>query len=59
VPYLDRAEGQWSDQRYADARRSLGQSGPVSVQPAPQQLPAYPGGPVPGEEIPESVEGVL
>lgn len=54
VPYLDREERQWSDQRYADARRGLGQNGPVTSQPS-QQLPAYPGGPIPGEEIPESI----
>jgi len=58
VPYLGRAEGQWSDQRYADARRTLGQNGPVSAQPS-QQLPAYPGGPIPGEEIPETAGSEL
>jgi hypothetical protein len=57
-PYLGREENQWSDERYADARRRIGQSGPASAQPS-QALPAYPGGPIPGEVIPETVDGEL
>lgn len=74
-PYLGRAEGQWSDERYADARQALGGGAGPGGAIAPQQarapetlavaspsadrLPAYPGGPIPGEEIPETLEGGL
>lgn len=60
-----RDDGQWSDQRYANARMAMG----VTAQPdsraaetaAPvaanaERLPAYPGGPIPGEDIPETIE---
>lgn len=56
VPYLGKEQAQWSDQRYADARARLGQPAPSAV-PADQPLPAYPGGPIPGEEIPETIDG--
>jgi hypothetical protein len=64
-----RADGQWDDERYANARMALG--GTVrpdmavegAVMPAPQAAsapaPAYPGGPIPGEEIPETIDGNL
>ena len=70
--YTGRAEGQWSDQRYADARLAMGgmaqpQSGPAeAARPAQplvpltaERMPAYPGGPIPGEEIPETIDGDL
>ena len=70
--YSDRAEGQWADQRYADARLAMGgmaqpQSGPVeALRPAQsgvpltaERMPAYPGGPIPGEGIPETIDGDL
>jgi hypothetical protein len=47
---------QWSDQRYADARLRIGQPAPVAAT-QDQPLPAYPGGPIPGEAIPETVDG--
>ncbi|MCL9981773.1 MAG: hypothetical protein NBV60_01320 [Erythrobacter sp.] len=54
-----RADGQWSDQRYADARLAAGGlSQPDTPAPAVASgasLPAYPGGPVPGEDIPETI----
>lgn len=55
-------DGQWSDDRYADARAAMGQSDyAASPDPAPvyagtdvaqadTALPAYPGGPLPGED---------
>ncbi len=70
------ANGQWSDQRYAEARAGLGgavrpdlavsearlstparapragSSGTLSAT----AMPAYPGGPIPGEVIPETLE---
>jgi hypothetical protein len=55
-----RADGQWSDQRYADARRAAGGlSQPDARAPAvanAERLPAYPGGPIPGEDIPETID---
>lgn len=62
--YSDRADGQWSDQRYADARLALGgMAQPQATAPAQaaadMPLPAYPGGPIPGEEIPETIDGSL
>lgn len=66
------ADGQWDDQRYATARASLGSSvrpdvasddaatnsapAPVRYAAASTAMPAYPGGPVPGETIPETVD---
>lgn len=60
------ADGQWSDDRYARARASVdgnpyhGQSFASADRPAEplvpltaERLPAYPGGPLPGEERPE------
>lgn len=58
-----RAEGQWSDDRYADARGSLASASPsagamAGAAPAygrplvpltTERMPAYPGGPLPGE----------
>lgn len=54
------APGQWSDQRYADARAALGNARFTDIEtgrPAEPlvdlsagQMPAYPGGPLPGEE---------
>lgn len=68
--YGDRSDGgragQWADQRYADARLAMG--GPARPDlafpqaPAPrsaERLPAYPGGPIPGEDIPETIDGDL
>lgn len=70
--YTTRADGQWSDSRYADARLAMGGMAQPQAR-APESLaavppmqapvyqagfadarrPAYPGGPIPGEEIPE------
>lgn len=54
------ADGQWSDSAYAAARASVGGTVPIAqgnaFVPPPQgdaRMPAYPGGPIPGEEIPE------
>lgn len=59
-PAAPRADGQWSDDRYAAARLAAGgigrPSAPVAAQDA-SRLPAYPGGPIPGEEIPETIDG--
>ncbi len=69
----DRAGSQWDDQRYADARLAMGgfaqpqAEAPASAglpqqplsAPGPDRLPAYPGGPIPGEEIPETIDGDL
>jgi hypothetical protein len=67
-----RGEGQWDDQRYATARASVGgpvrpdmavqeasmTSAPARVRTASAStaMPAYPGGPVPGEVIRETVD---
>ncbi|MFL0356240.1 hypothetical protein ACI5KX_07135 [Erythrobacter sp. GH1-10] len=60
---VNRAQGndtQWSDARYAAARQSVGQSvGSQSPSPSAEQLPAYPGGPLPGEEYPGDIDGDL
>lgn len=58
VPYLGREEAQWSDQRYADARLRLDRSARPPAA-APDRLPAYPGGPIPGDAIPETIDGDL
>ena len=66
--YSDRADGQWSDNRYADARLAMGgmsapqAAAPESFAAAPvagsaDRMPAYPGGPIPGEVIPETIDG--
>ena len=58
VPYLGKEQAQWSDQRYADARGRLGQPAPTASASDPP-LPAYPGGPIPGENIPETADETL
>jgi hypothetical protein len=76
APALPRADGQFDDAFYADARARVG--GTVrpdiavsettvqvarvpqgrAVRPAPGAgMPAYPGGPIPGEVIPETIDG--
>jgi hypothetical protein len=66
------APGQWDDSRYASARASLGGTvrpdmavqeadmrAPVAVparSAAATAMPAYPGGPIPGEVIPETID---
>ncbi len=72
---LPRADGQLSDQRYADARAAVGgtirpdmtagdsvalaERAPPRSAAASSQMPAYPGGPIPGEVIPEAIDGDL
>jgi hypothetical protein len=50
-----RAEGQLSDDRYANARAEVGGGTrpDLAIDPNDTRLPAYPGGPLPGEELPE------
>ncbi|MEP1422380.1 MAG: hypothetical protein ABJK59_11475 [Erythrobacter sp.] len=50
-----RAEGQLSDNRYSNARADLGgETRPdLAIDPKDQRLPAYPGGPLPGEAASE------
>ncbi|MCR9178987.1 MAG: hypothetical protein NXH71_01980 [Erythrobacteraceae bacterium] len=75
--YAPRADGQWSDTRYADARLAMGgmaapQAAPPENLAAPEsfaaarpaqapfvtdRMPAYPGGPIPGEAIPDTIDG--
>lgn len=65
--------GQWNDQRYASARAAIGGAArpdmavsettvrAASGTPraaAVMPMPAYPGGPIPGEVIPETIEGL-
>ncbi len=49
------AEGQLSDTTYADARAAVGGTGPATTVTTSRDeaRPAYPGGPLPGEEFPE------
>lgn len=54
VPYLGKEQAQWSDERYAAARARLARAEPGAAQ-ADQPVPAYPGGPIPGEVIPEDL----
>ncbi|WP_051220844.1 hypothetical protein [Erythrobacter cryptus] len=65
-----RGDGQWSDARYADARAAIGGAVrpdlsvrearlPAGATAAPQPMPAYPGGPIPGVAIPETIDGDL
>lgn len=64
----DAANGQWTDEDYAAARAQVGgsvrpdiavsETSVMSASAPPRravstQMPAYPGGPIPGEEIPE------
>ena len=46
------ASGQLSDDRYANARADMGGTTrpDLAIDPADERLPAYPGGPLPGEE---------
>ncbi|MEO1219798.1 MAG: hypothetical protein AAFY42_00410 [Pseudomonadota bacterium] len=50
-----RAEGQLSDDRYASARADVGGTTrpDLAIDPNDARLPDYPGGPLPGEELPE------
>jgi len=55
APYRpQRAEGQWSDERYTGARGSLASASRGYDEPlvplTSDRMPAYPGGPLPGEE---------
>lgn len=63
-----RADGQWDDQRYADARVALAgtirpdmavQEAVTPSVPVSTAMPAYPGGPIPGEDIPETIDSDL
>lgn len=49
------AEGQLSDDRYANARADVGGTTrpDLAIDPNDARQPAYPGGPLPGEEFPE------
>lgn len=51
-----RADGQWRDQRYADARGAMGVAAPASAPVTSEAMPAYPGGPLPGETIPDTID---
>jgi hypothetical protein len=54
-----RADGQWSDTRYADARAAVGGTVRPDMAVSEARMPAYPGGPIPGEVIPETApEGI-
>jgi hypothetical protein len=67
APAAPRGDGQWSDQRYASARAAVGgtarpdmavsEASLPAVAASGAAMPAYPGGPVPGEEIPETIDG--
>lgn len=71
APVAPRGEGQWDDQRYANARAAVGgtvrpdltvQEAAMPVpagRTASTAMPAYPGGPIPGEVIPETIDGDL
>ncbi len=56
---------QWTDDRYANARRARGtgstdvayQAQPVRAEPEASAQPAYPGGPLPGEAVDEDLGG--
>jgi hypothetical protein len=58
VPYLGKKQAQLSDQTYYEARAQIGQTAP-SAAPVDQPLPPYPGGPIPGETIPENADVAL
>ncbi|MEL7188243.1 MAG: hypothetical protein AAGK17_01720 [Pseudomonadota bacterium] len=65
--YTARAEGQLSDNSYSSARYAMEQRGdarePLAARygdargTIAQAQPAYPGGPIPGETIPETIDG--
>ncbi len=67
VDAAPRADGQWSDQRYASARAAVGgtarpdmavsEASFPAVAASGAAMPAYPGGPIPGEDIPETIDG--
>ncbi len=68
-------DSQWDDQRYASARASVGgtvrpdlavQEASLTSTPIPVRtasagtaMPAYPGGPIPGEAIPETIDSEM
>lgn len=71
---IPRGAGQWDDSRYSSARAAVGGSvrpdmavneaqfapGGAPVRNAgTDAMPAYPGGPIPGEVIPETADGAL
>lgn len=55
--YVRADDDQWSDDRYLNARRSIGMQEPDSATATAtvtdEPMPAYPGGPLPGEEYPD------
>lgn len=51
-------DNQWSDERYEEARRSQSSGEPVrSASDATEPQPAYPGGPLPGDEVDADLDG--
>nr|WP_298928789.1 hypothetical protein [uncultured Erythrobacter sp.] len=50
---------QWSDDRYADARAKARSTQRSDAATPTQQQPAYPGGPIPGDEYPGDVDADL
>lgn len=52
--YSPASQNQWSDERYREARRAAGVQSPDAES---DPRPAYPGGPLPGEEYAEEVDG--
>lgn len=62
-----RADRQWSNQRYASARAAIGGMARPDLAvrradlpagaTAVAAVPAYPGGPIPGDEIPDTIDG--
>jgi hypothetical protein len=64
VSSVGAADGQWDAEAYATARAGIGGTvrPDIAVEEAPVRaastaaLPAYPGGPIPGEDIPETLD---
>lgn len=55
----ERGDVQWSEQRYSDARAAIGGTARPDMAVSEAQMPAYPGGPIAGEVIPETIDGDL
>lgn len=51
------ADGQWDDEAYRSARANT--VTPIDGKPTDQPQPAYPGGPLPGEDLGEGVDADL
>lgn len=54
---VERADGQWSDQRYADARQAMGAAVPASAPVTGEAMPPIPADRFPARSSPDTIDG--